>query len=58
MMIDGNFTISNEKREWDDVAHYCSAAVLSVSFGDMFAMGASTLDKLIPNTTFPPFRVI
>ena len=54
MMIDGNFTISNEKREWDDVAHYGSAAVLSVSFGDMFAMGASTLDELIPNTTFSP----
>ena len=54
MMIDGNFTISNEKREWDDVAHYGSAAVLPVSFGDIFAMSASTLDELIPNTTFSP----
>ena len=42
--FDGKCTIRNEKMEWDDVAHYGSAAVLPASFGNGFAINENTLD--------------
>ena len=50
-MLDGRYTIKNENRERDDVAHSGSVGVIPESFGNVFAMDTSTLERYIPKST-------
>ena len=49
VVVDGMCTIKNQNRGQDDVAHSGSIAVFPASFGNMFVMNASTLERYIPN---------
>ena len=51
MIVDVRCNIKNENRAQDDVAHYRSVAVLTFSFGNIFAMNVYTPEQYIPDYT-------